>query len=298
MLRGLCTFTVHPTWQKQGFGIILSIGHFGEFLGKFACPDLSFLSILQHFLPQTFNLQKMPIFMLRGLCTFSMHPSWQEQGYAKILSTDHFGEFLEKFACPDLSFLSIFQHFLPQTFNLQKIPIFMLWGLCTFTVHSTWQEQGFGKILSIGHFGEYLEKFACPDLSFLSIFQHFLPQTFNLQKIPIFMLRGLCTFTVHSTWQEQGFGKILSIGHFGEFLGKFACPDLSFLLTLYVGMARTRAYCVYRASVTLAMQLVFICMYKTESEEHVSMMQRFRKGMQLSLCNIHCPCFFAFSWSS
>ncbi len=62
----------------------------------------------------------MPIFTLRGICTFSMHTSWQEQGFWKISSIDHFGEFLEKFACPDLSFLSKFQHFLAQTFNLQK----------------------------------------------------------------------------------------------------------------------------------------------------------------------------------
>ncbi len=109
-----------PTWQEQGFWKFLLIDHFGEFLGKFACPDLSFLSIFQHILPQTFNLQKMPKFTLRGLCTFTVHPTWQEQGFWKFLSIHHFGEFLEKFACPDLSFLSIFQHFLPQTFNLQK----------------------------------------------------------------------------------------------------------------------------------------------------------------------------------
>ncbi len=124
----------------------------------------------------------MTIFTLRGLCNFTVHPTWQEQGFEFFLLIDHFGEFLENFACPDLSFLSIFRHFLPHTFNLQKMTISTLRGLCNFTVHSTWQEQGFEFFLLIEYFGEFLEKFEYPGLSFLSIFQHILPHSFNLKK--------------------------------------------------------------------------------------------------------------------
>ncbi len=73
-----------PRGRNNVSNFFLSIDHFGEFLEKFACPDFSFLSIFQHFLPRTFNLQKMPIFTLRGICTFAMRPSRQEQGYWKI----------------------------------------------------------------------------------------------------------------------------------------------------------------------------------------------------------------------
>ncbi len=50
----------------------------------------------------------MPVFTPRGHCTFIMHPTWQEQHLWKNLSLHHFGEFLEKFECPDLSFVSKF----------------------------------------------------------------------------------------------------------------------------------------------------------------------------------------------
>ncbi len=118
--------------------------------------------------------------MLRGNCTFSMHPSWQEQGFWKILSINHFGEFLEKFACQ--SFLLKFQHFLPHTFNVQK------WQYSRYGpfVPSPCIPHGRNKVSKKNCRSTILvnfwKKFVCPDLSFLSKFEHFLSLTFNLQK--------------------------------------------------------------------------------------------------------------------
>ncbi len=47
--------------------------------------------------------------------------------------------------------------------------------------------------------------------------------------MPIFALRGLCAFIMHSTWQEVVLWNISSISHFGQFLKKIACPDLRLL---------------------------------------------------------------------
>ncbi len=78
-------------------------------------------------------------------------------------------------------------------------------------------------------------------LVFFRYFRHFLPQTFNLQTIPTFTLRGLCTFTVHQSHMAgTRIRNFLSIDHFGEFLEKFACPDLqnfsTFFLKLYANI--------------------------------------------------------------
>ncbi len=123
----------------------------------------------------------MPIFTLRGLCTFSMHPTWQEQ---KFHRSTILVNFWKKLHARTWVFFRNFSTFFLKLLISKNANIHATGPL---HLHCASHMAGtrFRNNLSINHFGEFLDKFACPDLSFLSIIQHFLPQTFNLQKITL-----------------------------------------------------------------------------------------------------------------